>query len=167
MSAVKPLNPLKTPHFRTKYLGNDFILPRYKNAVASRTERNRTIYAAFTFTARRKTVCPDHSDWPRRSRRTSPNVLFFTSQGAGCVPVHLTAIWFFALSLYNISRFRQILGFQISQICQIQADVSRFGQILWFWLSQYRKMVKICDIHCSCIANPSKSGCILLSNLCL
>ena len=32
--------------------------------------------------------------------------------------------------IYNISSFRQILGFQISQICQIQADISRFGQIL-------------------------------------
>lgn len=49
MSAVKPLNPLKTPNFSTKYLSNDFILPRYKNAVAGRVDPFTAIYDGFMF----------------------------------------------------------------------------------------------------------------------
>lgn len=132
MSAVKPLNPLKTPHFRTKYLGNDFILPRYKNAVARRVEPFMAIYDGFMFSAvqNRLKKCLSPRSWilflreqteqPRRREQISKS----QEQEPTTSRVGYNRI------IYIISRFRQILGFQISQIRQISADLSRFCQIL-------------------------------------
>ena len=45
--------PLNAP-FRAKYLSNDFILPRYKNAVAGRVDPFTAIYDGFMFAAVQK-----------------------------------------------------------------------------------------------------------------
>ena len=63
--------PLKTPHFRTKYLSNDFILPRYKNAVAGRVDPFTAIDDGFMFGAVQKRLkkCLSPRSWPLSPQR--------------------------------------------------------------------------------------------------
>lgn len=166
-----PKTPLKTPHFRTKYLSNDFILPRYKSAVAGRADPFTAIYDGFMFGAVQRGAGPSRLRGQTEQPRRREQISRFQEQEPTTSRVGYNRIIYILYRVFVkfwVFRYRKSVKFKpiyrdLVKFCDFgYLSIAKWSKFVIFTVpvSQIRQNqgVFYCQIFVCSIANRSNSG---------